>query len=878
MKRVICLLGFLLLFTTVNTVKAAERLSLASTRLYEETLDNGLTYIVDERPGTGVLSVNIRVDKGSADEGSLLGYGITHLIEHMTFKDALNYENGGVLKAVKSIGGSINATTSQDTTCFFITCPSEHIKRALDILINMVFSATFPPEELENEKKVILKEMLLNEDKPDRQLLRLLWKTAYRIHPYRHPIIGYPELFKSVKTDDVTRYYKKTFVPNNVTIAIVGDVKKDEISPLIKDIFQKIPEPDYETVTLPEEPPQINARYNTEKTYLELARIAFGFHSTSSLDNDVYAMDLLATILAQGDDSRLHRRLVKETELAHSVYAFNDTPRYKGLFVVTCVLDPKNIEQVKNIVLEELSSIKQDFPSHDEIERAKKIILSRFIYSNESTAYVAAALTANKQLTGDVNFQKKYMKKINSVDPGQITEVANRYFSDEKLNFVQLLPENVKTQMETDEVKPVIPGIDTSKKIELGNGIRLVLIKNSTTPSVYITAIFLGGFRTESYANNGISNITSRLLLKGTLSKNESQIKPAFERRGGLIDSFCLPDGFGITAQVLQDDFDFAFDTIGDILRNSIFPQDELDKVKRLVLTDIKLNGENIFAKGSEKLSESLYVNHPYAMSKLGSEKSVNSITRNDILHFYEKFCVPQNMVIAVCGDFTPEVLQTNLKKKYGVFNKVKNAVTINPKPVLPLASDEKSEIYMNKKEALILVGYLGVTFKDKDRFVLDVLASIMSGRSGRLFQNIRNYRSLSYTQNFFHNSGFDRGKFGIYVACSPENADGASEAIMSELEKLKKGGVTDEEVEQAKTELISQYRVSMQTNGFVSLRSAICELYGGGFQQIFDYEKTIKNVTKAAVDMFIDKYISQVKYALVKVVPDEHKKCSPAN
>lgn len=717
---------------------------------YKEVLDNGLRCIVEERPGTGTVSINVRLNIGSVNEGRFIGYGITHLIEHMCIKSTVNYKPGQILEEVKAIGGTMNATTSLDTTSFFITAQSEYFPKALVLLKEMVFNANFPEQAFEDEKNVILKEMLLNEDRPDRKVNRLLWETAYIVHPYRHPIIGYPELFKSLTRDDVIEYYNSRFVPNNMAIAIVGDVKEDEVVTLVKEVFSDVRTPNYQTTALPQEPPQITQRYGVEKSNIKLARMAIGFHSTQILHNDLYAMDLLAIILGQGDDSRLNKKLVKELELVHSVYSFNHTPRDKGTFVITAVLKPENIENVKSIILEELNLFKKSPPSSEELQRAKNIITSGYIYSRESIGGIASELTMNDLLTGEPDFQRKYIEKLKDIDPHQISQVAERYFDDENLSFAELLPREYRKEDKTAPIKPVIPNKDITKKIVLDNGITLIVTKNSSTPSAFITAAFLGGLRAESAKLNGISNMTASMFLKGTSSKDESQIKAAFEKKGGSISTFNGSSSLGITIQVLKKDIAFALDMLEDVTRNPVFPQVELDKVRKRVLSAIRLAEENIFARGPQELSKILYKDHPYAMNELGTNESVTAITREDLFHFFKEFCVTSNMVISVCGDLEPDAIIDELKARFFDFKKVTNAGILAKKNVDPLLSHENSTIIMDKNEALVLFGFLGVSIDNDDQFALSVLASIMSGHSGRLFQNIRNVESLSYTQGFF--------------------------------------------------------------------------------------------------------------------------------
>lgn len=174
----------------------------------------------------------------------------------------------------------------------------------------------------------------------------------------------------------------------------------------------------------------------------------------------------------------------------------------------------------------------------------------------------------------------------------------------------------------------------------------------------------------------------------------------------------------------------------------------------------------------------------------------------------------------------------------------------------------------MDKKETLILLGFSGISIKSKERFAFRVLASIMSGANGRLFHSIRDTEGLSYTQNFFFNPEYDEGSFGIYVATSPQKAKKAIAALLKQLKLLTDKGISNQEIKQAKTELIALHRMNAQHNSFISLQTALNTLYGIGLKEVFEYEKNIKILSKKDVKNIISKYIKNKPYAVVTVSP----------
>ena len=192
--------------------------------VHKVVFDNGLTLLVREDHSAPVVSAQAWVRAGSITEGPWTGAGVSHVLEHMLFKGTTTRGVSQIAHDVERNGGHMNAYTSYEQTVFYIDIPSEHWQTAVDILADCTQHATIPPEELLKEKRVILREMAMNNDDPRRRANRTLWATAFTSHPYRFPVIGYPDVYNRLTRDDVVAYYKRHYVPNNLVFVIVGDV------------------------------------------------------------------------------------------------------------------------------------------------------------------------------------------------------------------------------------------------------------------------------------------------------------------------------------------------------------------------------------------------------------------------------------------------------------------------------------------------------------------------------------------------------------------------------------------------------------------------------------------------------------------------------
>lgn len=833
--------------------------------VHSRSLDNGLAVITKSTHKVPLAAVRLVIKAGSATEGRFTGSGISHFVEHMLFKGTADLPVGEIEKRIKSFGGQINAQTSHDTTEVHLIIKSDHLNEALALLSDFVFNTSFDESEFEKERDVILSEIRMDRDEPSHRASTLLWETAYLAHPYRYPVIGYEDLFKQIKRDDLVEYHKSKYTPNNCILSIVGDIDEAEVMRSCENIFGKLTRRTEVQSISPQEPLQISARKAEEEIEgLKLSRLIVAFHSTSLTDADLYPLDLLAAALGQGESSRLYNSLVKQKKLAYGVSSYNYTPRDPGLFVVSVTLEERNIDAALKEVVAEIQSIKSRVLRGSELEKVKRSVLSDYIYGKESIEAQADDYASSYASTGDYNFYQRYINGLNAVRPYDITRAAAKYLNDENMTAVTLVPE-----------KPApapSPGQGDGKKefdmrkVVLRNGATLLFNTDNSLPVVSMSIVFRGGVRAEDERTNGISHLFSDMLLKGTKSRSAEWLSEATESRGILLGSFSGRNSFGISLKCLREDFDFSLQIISDVLRNAAFPEKEFEISKDLQLAAIKAQDDDIFAVASKELLKTIFVSHPYGMPELGTAGSVGNLKRSDLMDYYASYVVPENMVVAVFGDIdaaaqkkTEEALG-NLKK--GGFKEI---VTGGEQEQL---APRKCVKEMPKEQAVLMLGYPGVDVKDPDRYTLDVINSILSRAGGRLYRDIREKLGLSYTLGSFSVFGLDPGYNAFYVATTSKNIADAKNIILNHLKSLKSEGPTQEEMELARNDLLGGYFRSIEVNSDVAFKTAIDELYGVGYGDIFRYPDMIKAVTGQDIIRAAKRYFADSKLNEITVVP----------
>lgn len=863
-------ISFLIFYTPKHPADASEKISknieLPEKAVSVKILGNGLSVLTAEGASDGLIAIHATVRAGPISEGQYQASGISHLVEHMLFKGTKTRGPGDIEKEIKSFGGLMNGAVSQDMAYYELVVPSSRLKESLSLLRDMLYNAAFDPVELEKEKEVILKEIRLTKDDPERRMARVLNERAYLRHPYKYPTIGYEANFTSLTREDLIRYYNMMYVPNRVAITITGDIEASDAMAAVENEFRDLRAADYaprdSNIV---EPAQIGARYFREEFPASLSYTSMAFHSTSLLNSDLYAMDVLAMILGRGDLSRLNTSLHKNKRLVHSVNCWNYTPKDPGLFVVSAVLDSDKLAETKDAITEELRTLQNTYVSDEELEGAQRMVVSGFVQSLESVEDRARLISADYILTGNPDFSSLYVKGVQNVTKEDIKRVANTYLKPENMTIVDLVP---PTQIAAAQKTADEPYKELIHRQILLNGIRILLRENKALPTISITVAMKGGLMVEDAGNNGISNLTSRMLLKGTGTRREEMIKGLMERLGADLSAFSGMNSFGLSMFVLKPDLETGLDILKDVLTDPVFPQDEIDKEITLMMAAIKSEDDDIFARGFNATRKNLFGDSPYSLRYSGEIGSLESLKRDDLIKFYSTYCVPDNMVIAVSGDIDPDTLMKKIGELFGNLKPGKTAIEV-PFPD-KLESVKSETINMDRLQSLFVLGFQTTTLDNPDRYVLEVMGSIMSGSSGRLFETIRDKYSLAYTLGCVQKIGLGTGYMAFYIATTENNIPQAKKQLLAEIDRIGKKDVKGNELDFAKRELVTSRRLNMQSNDFFSLTCALDELYGLGYDSLYKYTGRIERVTKEDIKRCADKYLDTRAYSEVTIVPEK--------
>ena len=641
------------------------------------TLENGLTIIVREDLSAPVVSVQAWCGAGSIHEGRWLGAGLSHVLEHMLFKGTTTRPGSRIDQEVQEAGGYMNAYTSFDRTVYHIDVPNTGAVKAIDILCDIMQNASLPPDELAKEMDVIRREMDMCQDDPGRRASRRLFEVAYTKSPYRFTIIGYPDIFNELKPDDIRGYYHEKYAPNNVFYVVAGDVKNAEVVAQIKTAYAKTKSRAMPPLVLPLEPKQTASREIVEEAAVELGHVHFAWHIPEVRHADIPILDVLAVLLGSGRSSRLHQQVREKQGVVHHVDAWTYSPGLPGLFGVSAVVDGEQFPAARDAILAEIEKVKTNLVSADELSKAVKQFISATLSSRKTMEGQAQNLGGNWLAANDLNFSERYLAAVKRVTAADVQRVARTYLSAENRTLYALLPEGHSPKLaahaETNTEHPI-------QLIELPNGLKLLVKEDHRLPFVEFRAVLQGGVLAETEANNGITSLIAKLLLKGTPTRNAEQIATEIESVGGHIDSYGGNQSFGVNAEVLSEDFATGLALISDVLLNPIFPTDELEREREVQLAGIQARRDDLLKSASLAMRRALFGATGFGLDPIGTEASVQKVSVADLKEFHQKLAAPNNCVLAIFGDVKTADVQVAVEKAFGNWQ-------TNPSATVPVSN-----------------------------------------------------------------------------------------------------------------------------------------------------------------------------------------------
>lgn len=861
--------SFLRRFSLLSFLILCCSFSAFAQKAQKQTLPNGLTILVQENHAAPVVAVRFYVQTGSITEGKYAGSGISHLFEHVLQEGSKTRTKQQINNETQAIGGQTNAYTSNDVTAYHIVTAAPYFNRALDNLADSLMNATFPEAEVKTQQGIIHHEMNMGEDDPGRILWRTFHETAFIRHPVRLPVIGYREAFDALTRDDIISYYDTHYTPENTILAVAGDVKAGDVFAAAKKTLGAWPRRAATAPAIPDEPIQNTPRRAVfEKTAMQNASAMIGWHTIPLQHPDLYALDVLAKILGGGETSRLTQSLRQKQELVYGVSAFSATPNYNaGIFAVNATLPPEKLPKLEAAVWNEINKIKTGGVTSAELARVKRGIETDYVFDTD-VAEQAERMAYDFMGTGNPDFSDQYVTRINAVTAAQVQAVAKKY----------LLQNGVTTAIVRPPVAGSTPGAASKKDVvaepkmfTLKNGLRVIIRENNQTPTVAISAIGLDGLRAEAPGKNGVANIATDLLLRGTTKRSALEFSQVVDDMGASINAGSGYNAWTVSSNWLARDWRRGLSLVHEALTMPKFSDDELRREKTLVAAAIKQQEDDPDAVASIAVRGEFFGTHPYGRSTLGNLDSIAKVSRADVVSHWNRVLNPAQMVLAIYGDV--DAAQA-LKVATYLFGDLKAKAPQTLDEILPIKPLTKPVAITKKlpdiSQTVLYFAYPGIESKSEDRAALTVLDGALSGiyyPGGRLHARLRD-NQLVYGVHAFEMRGIDGGSFIIEAGTTLDKRDEVRSIIEEEVQKIRNAPISQEELKRAKGMAITAQAVDLQTNAAQANNAIVNELLDRGFKNSDNYQKEINAVTVEDVQRVAKKYLRPEVSALAIVEP----------
>jgi len=413
--------------------------------IYEEyDLENGLHVILHQDNTAPVVTTSVMYHVGGKDrtEGRT---GFAHLFEHLlTTEGTKNMKRGDGFKIVRDNGGQNNANTSQDRTYYYEVFPSNSLKLGLWMESERMLHPIIDQIGLDTQQEVVKEEKRLSVDNsPYGQLLPVLGKSLFKVHPYKDPNIGYMEDLDAATIEDVKAYHKKYYAPNNAVLVIAGDIDLTQTKKLIRDYFSDIPKGETIVRNYPKEEPIVEeVQTQAYDPNIQIPASLIAYRTPGFTQRDAYVLDMISTYLSDGKSSKLYKKMVDEQKQALQVGAFKIPQEDYGMYLVYAL--PVGETSLKVLVTEmeeEIAKVREEIISENDFQKLQNKFENNFVNSNSSVQGIANSLARNYMLYGDTELINKEIDIYRSITREEIQEVAEKYLKTNQRVIIDYLPE-----------------------------------------------------------------------------------------------------------------------------------------------------------------------------------------------------------------------------------------------------------------------------------------------------------------------------------------------------------------------------------------------------------------------------------------------------
>lgn len=841
--------------------------------IQRETLRNGLTVLVRRDTSAPVATVVTWVRAGYFDETDDV-VGIAHVLEHMYFKGTPTRGVGEIARETKASGGYLNAHTIYDHTAYYAVLPRAGFARGLEVQADAYARSLIDASELARELEVIIQEAKRKADSPSAVAHETLYELLHDRHRIRRWRIGREPDLRRLTREQVAGFYRNFYRPSNTILVVVGNVDVDDTIDRVDRLYGGLEAGTPVRFPGPRETTPPGFRYRELTGDVAQTQVVFGWRTPATLAPDTPALDVAADILGLGRGSRLYRA-VRDRRLASSVSATNYTPTELGVLDVQLETPPDRAREALIAAWAEARALAEHGPLPEEIERVQRLFEARLMRRLE-TVEGQAMLIAEWEALGDWRLSRRYFDRVMAMTVPEVHDAVRRHLDPEHVALLVYRPQSgAAVAADTEEARrllaagavtattaaatggpPVAPAVRTGDVVldrRVGSvavyrtrrGIPVLVRRRPGAPVSHVGAFSGAGASAEPARLAGVATLMTRAAIKGTAHRDAEAVAYAAEVLGGSITPHVGADGASWSISVPTSATAAAIALLGEVVQEPALSDPAVETERAIALAQLAQLRDDMLRYPLRLALAAAFGAHPYGRGVLGSEESLRAATLDDVHRAHERHALRAPVVLAGVGDLEEEVLASLLAS---AFQRLEPAAR-EPLPAPSWPEDVRVEAESRAKaQTGLAIAFPGPDRRDPTRYAAHLLAAIASGLGGRLFEALRDQRSLAYTVLAQVSEREQAGLMLTYIATSPSREDEARAGLLEQLRRFREEDVTIDELTRAREYLSGSHAIAQQSGGAVLGEMVDAWMHGTGLEELDVFDERLRDVTAAEI------------------------------
>jgi zinc protease len=786
----------------------------------------------------------------------------------MFFKGTSRRGVGAIARETKGAGGYLNASTTYDHTTYFTVLPASGLATALDIQSDALRNSVIDADELARELQVIIQEAKRKLDSPSAVAYETLHEVMFDRHRIRRWRIGHEEQLARLTRDDLWAYYRSRYVPERTIVSIVGAVDPDRVLALARAAYGGWPAAAGAVDRSPEEPARREVRARTLRGDVSQAELVLGWRVVPPLHPDSLVLDLAAAVLASGRGSWLYRSL-REPGIVTWAAAHNYAPTELGVFTVSAELRAERLEAAVTGLAETVARLTLVGPSDEDLDRARTLVRARWARRLESMEGRASALAASEALE-DVGLLDREYARLGAITAAEVREVAARYLAPDAVGGVAYLPNGTGRDLNADTLArafavtalrpsasggtPRVPPQAAGRaRVSAEHGVSvsrlpgadLLVYRKPGVPLVTL-GIYVPRHRFEPPAQAGLGSLLVRSAVRGAGDFDAAALAFAFERLGGSLATSATSDWLGFGASVLVEHLGEAATLLDTVFSNPLLRDEDITAERGLLTAEAERVADDMFRYPFQLAFSAAFGDRGYGLPVGGLPETVPAIASEDVKAWHRAALLSARPVVIAVGDVDPPRASDELAGVFAARPPLPAAELVEPVPWLAGGDGAPpgGVVSRDKAQAALAMAFPGPSRRQREHAAAQVWSAVASGLGGRLFEALRDRRSLAYTVMA---SAWQKARGGAlltYIATSPEREEEAREQMLLELERFAEEPVAEGELRQAVSYLAGQAEVSRQNAATVAGEILERWLAAGSLEDMADPGAPFRAVT----------------------------------